>query len=107
MGHDASEKDLCERNARTLITYWGPDDPKTELHEYAHKEWSGLLQGFYLRRWEMFVAALRESLSGKALVEPNYFAFEKQWTEEHKPYPAMPSGDAVEEAAKALGSVGQ
>jgi len=107
MGHDAAEKDLCERNARTLITYWGPDDPKTELHEYAHKEWSGLLQGFYLRRWEMFVAALRESLSGKALVEPNYFAFEKQWTEEHKPYPAMPSGDAVEEAAKALGSVGQ
>lgn len=103
MGNDEAEKDLCERNARTQITYWGPDDPKTELHEYAHKEWSGLLQDFYLRRWEMFVAALRASMRGKPLVEPDYFAFEKSWTEEHKAYPAMPSGGALDEAAKALG----
>lgn len=102
MGHDDAEKDLCERNARTQITFWGPDDPKTELHEYAHKEWSGLMRDFYLRRWEMFVAALRESMSGKRLVEPDYFAFEKNWTEEHKAYSAMPSGDPLAEAAKAL-----
>lgn len=105
MGHDEAEKDLCERNARTQITYWGPDDPKTELHEYAHKEWSGLLRDFYLRRWEMFVAALREPMSsGKPLVEPDYFAFEKKWTEEHEAYPAVASGDPVDEAAKALGA---
>lgn len=104
MGHDDAEKNLCERNARTQVTYWGPDDPKTELHEYAHKEWSGLLQDFYLRRWEMFVSALRESMSGKPLVEPDYFVFEKQWTEERKVYPAAPTGDPVDEAAKALGS---
>jgi alpha-N-acetylglucosaminidase len=104
MGHDELEKNLCERNARTQITYWGPDDPKTELHEYAHKEWSGLLQDFYLPRWEMFVTALRDSMSGKPLVEPDYFAFEKKWTEEHKAYSAVPSGDPVDEAAKALGS---
>ena len=106
MGHDVAEKDLCERNARTQITYWGPDDPKTELHEYAHKEWSGLLRDFYLRRWEMFVAELRESLSGKPLVEPDYFAFEKKWTEERKAYPAVASGDPVEAAVKALGAAG-
>ena len=104
MGHDDDEKNLCERNARTQITYWGPDDPKTELHEYAHKEWSGLLRDFYLPRWEMFAAALRESLSGTPLVEPDYFAFEKKWTEEHKAYSDVPSGDPVEAAIKALGS---
>ena len=107
MGHHEAEKDLCERNARTQITYWGPDDPKTELHEYAHKEWSGLLQDFYLRRWEMFVAALRESVSGKPLVEPDYFAFEKKWTEEHRAYAAVPSGDPVDEAVEALGAAGE
>ena len=105
MGHDQAEKELCERNARTQITYWGPDDPKTELHEYAHKEWSGLLQDFYLRRWEMFVSALRESMSGKALVEPDYFGFEKKWTEQHNPYPGKASGDPLEAAVKALGAL--
>ncbi len=103
MGHNEAEKKLCERNARTQITYWGPDDAKTELHEYAHKEWSGLSLDFYLPRWEMFVAALRESMNGKPLVEPDYFAFEKKWTEEYEAYPAAPSGDPVDEAAEALG----
>lgn len=105
MGHDITEKDLCERNARRQITYWGPDDAKTELHEYGHKEWSGLLRDFYLPRWEMFVAVLRESMNGKPFVDPDYFALEKEWAEDHKTYQAEASGDPSEEVVKALGAL--
>jgi alpha-N-acetylglucosaminidase len=73
------------------------------LHEYAHKEWSGLLRDFYLPRWEMFVQDLNDRLDGKPGREVNYFEFEKKWTEERKEYPAEPSGDPVKAAGEALG----
>jgi alpha-N-acetylglucosaminidase len=102
MGHTQDEMALCERNARTQITYWGPDDPATDLHEYAHKEWSGLLEDFYLPRWEMFVENLGAHLEGKAPRSINYFEFEKKWTEQRNKYPVEPSGDPVTAAAQAL-----
>ena len=36
------------------------------------------------------------------MVTPDYFAFEKKWTQEHKAYPAEASGDPLAEAAEAL-----
>ena len=33
---------------RNQITLWGP--PDSGLHEYARKQWSGMLTGFYLPR---------------------------------------------------------
>jgi Alpha-N-acetylglucosaminidase (NAGLU) C-terminal domain len=33
-----ADKKLAEWNARTQITYWRNDNPKTMLHEYANKE---------------------------------------------------------------------
>jgi alpha-N-acetylglucosaminidase len=102
MAHTEEERALCEKNARTQVTYWGPDDPATELHEYASKEWSGLLQDFYLARWEMFVRELQLRLDGASAPRTNYFDFEKRWTEERKTYPLMPSGDPAETALRAL-----
>jgi alpha-N-acetylglucosaminidase len=98
----SEEKKLLEKNARTQITYWGPDDPATELHDYAHKEWSGLLRDFYLPRWEMFIRELNARLDGKTAQEPNYFAFEKEWTGRGNTYPATPSGDPVATALRVL-----
>lgn len=102
MAHTEEERALCEKNARTQITYWGPDDPATELHEYASKEWSGLLQDFYLVRWEMFVRELRLRLDGVYVPRANYFDFEKRWAEQRKSYPVMPLGDPAETALHAL-----
>jgi len=65
MGHTEEEKNLCEKNARTLMTYWGPDDPATDVHDYAYKEWSGLLEDYYLPRWEMFIEDLGARLRGQ------------------------------------------
>jgi alpha-N-acetylglucosaminidase len=102
MGHTEREKLLCERNARTQITYWGPDNPTSVARDYAYKEWSGLLQDFYLPRWEMFVQHLDALLNGKPAYDINYFGFERKWTGELKEYPVDPSGDPVHAASTAL-----
>jgi alpha-N-acetylglucosaminidase len=102
MATTKKEKTLFEKNARTQITYWGPDDPAAVAHDYAYKEWSGLLRDFYLPRWEMFIRELNARLDGGTAQEPNYFAFEKKWTEQHNAYPATPSGDPVAAAVRVL-----
>ncbi len=99
MAQSDEERVLDERNARTQITYWGPDDPATDLHDYASKEWSGLLRDFYLPRWEMFIRELDARSDGKPAAEINYFEFEKRWAEQRNEYPAAPSGDPVATAA--------
>lgn len=102
MGHSDGEKSLCERNARTQITYWGPDDPGTDLHDYASKEWSGLLRDFYLERWNLFVRNLDSGFDEPGVRKIDSFDFEKRWTEQRKVYPTEPTGDPVEAAVKAL-----
>lgn len=102
MGHSDAEKSLCEKNARTQITYWGPDDPANDAHDYASKEWSGLLGDFYLARWELFVRDLDRTFDGATVGKFDYFDFEKRWTAQRSVYPTEPAGDPVEAAVKAL-----
>jgi len=92
------ERRLYERNARTLITLWGPRDGV--LHEYAQRQWSGLIGGFYLPRWEQFLRRLDESLAEEkpldaAAFERDVRQWEEDWTHATEPYPAEPSGDPV------------
>jgi len=102
MGRTEAEQALCEKNARTQISYWGPDDPDTDVHDYANKEWSGLLRDFYLPRWEMFIRELNARLNGGPATEIHYFDFEKNWTEQRNAYPAWPTGDPVTTAVELL-----
>src|SRR5215471_9051590 len=102
MGHTAGEKSLCERNARTQITYWGPDNPVADARDYAGKEWSGLLRDFYLARWELFVRDRDRGFDEPRVGKINFFEFEKGWTEQRSVYPTEPTGDPVEAAVKAL-----
>lgn len=68
------------KNAKAQITYWGPDNnPKTDLHEYAHKEWSGLLSSLYLDRWKLFMAYHLRKLNGEETVKPDYYKLETEW----------------------------
>jgi len=100
-GNTPSEKEQYERNARDLITLWG--DANSPLHEYANRQWSGLLNDFYKVRWQKFFALLDQSLeNGKA---PDREAFEKeiqqwewQWVNEEKSFPVTPSGNSLEVA---------
>ena len=56
LGTSKAEKDLYEQNARMLLTTWG-DYPQCEsgrLHDYANREWNGLLAAYYYPRWKAF-----------------------------------------------------
>jgi alpha-N-acetylglucosaminidase len=92
------ERRLYEWNARSIITLWGPRN--SPLHEYAAKQWSGMLVGFYLPRWELFLRRLDASLAeGKPLnataTENALRDWEVQWTHRTDAYPTAPRGDAV------------
>jgi alpha-N-acetylglucosaminidase len=66
-GATGAEKDLCERNARELLTTWTRRD---NITDYANRQWNGLLGQFYYHRWEMWLNALNDSLaSGKVIDE--------------------------------------
>ena len=58
LGQTDEEKALYEKNARMLLTTWG-DRAQCEtgkLHDYANREWQGLLSSYYYPRWAGFVA---------------------------------------------------
>ncbi|KAF9988109.1 hypothetical protein BGZ65_012165 [Modicella reniformis] len=50
-------QDYLELGARNQITWWGPKGQQ-KLSDYAGKEWSGVVKGFYYPRWEIFVDRL-------------------------------------------------
>jgi alpha-N-acetylglucosaminidase len=47
-----------EYNARNQISLWGPDG---EINDYASKQWGGIVGGYYLPRWSLFVKYLKET----------------------------------------------
>ncbi|MBP2000201.1 alpha-N-acetylglucosaminidase [Paenibacillus shirakamiensis] len=93
-GRTEEEKRNFEYNARTLITLWGPASSSIKLHDYSHREWSGLLSSFYAPRWSIYIDALRQSLlMNQPLVEPNWYTWEEHWTREYNcPFPTEPEG---------------
>ncbi len=105
-GDTVAEKNLYEMNARDIITLWG--DANSPLHEYANRQWNGLLNDFYKPRWQQFFTMLNQSLaSGK---EPDFKAFEEsikawewKWVNEQKAFPTKPIGNSILMAEKMYG----
>ena len=61
-GDNPEEKDYMEYCAGLLITLWGyENDP--HIFDYAWREWSGLVNGYYKRRWEIFFDYLKNCLA--------------------------------------------
>ena len=81
---------------------WSPfgEMHNSPLHEYANRQWSGLLNDFYKPRWQQFFSMLQQSLqTGKT---PDFKAFEKDisqwewhWVNEHKSFPVEVSGNSI------------
>ncbi|MDR1003651.1 MAG: alpha-N-acetylglucosaminidase [Prevotellaceae bacterium] len=85
LGHTDAEKKHYAWNAVALITVWGDSIASNQggLHDYAHREWSGLLGGLYYRRWEAFLKQRLAVLEGK---EPeknlNFYGMERAFCEQ-------------------------
>ena len=56
LGTTNAESDLYEKNARMLLTTWGDrlQCENGQLHDYANREWNGLLFSYYYPRWKAF-----------------------------------------------------
>ncbi len=78
---DLDAQRLYRRNAAQLITVWGDSVAcnRGGLHDYSHREWSGLLRELYYQRWKAF---FDWQLSGAdpALV-PDFYQLEVDWVD--------------------------
>lgn len=80
-GKDEAQQDYYERNARRIVTVWGPP-----VDDYSARIWSGLLRDYYLPRWKHH---FEEMHTGKDF---DLAGWELSWVEEElglsemKPY---------------------
>lgn len=89
---------LYEWNARVQITTWGDRicANNGKLHDYAHKEWNGILKDFYLPRWEAFFDTLEKAWEFKEVEQLDFYAIEEPWSRQRNVYPDTPQGDPVD-----------
>lgn len=99
-GKDSREQEFFEYNARMLVTTWYPF--KGILNDYSHREWSGLLDGFYRKRWELFQSWGVAKIRGENPPDPDYVAFELGWLKGRETYPSVASGDEIQEVGRVL-----
>ena len=71
-GHGDSPrlKDYYERNARRIVTIWGPP-----VDDYSARIWSGLIRDYYVPRWSHYFASKHNGQSF------DLAAWERNWVE--------------------------
>ncbi|OIT40585.1 PREDICTED: alpha-N-acetylglucosaminidase [Nicotiana attenuata] len=99
---NSDENKQYEWNARTQITMWFDNTKynQSQLHDYANKFWSGLLEAYYLPRASMYFELLSKSLEEKVdfkLEEwrREWIAYSNNWQESRELYPVKAQGDAL------------
>lgn len=102
LGSTEEEKDWYEWNARVQITTWGnrvaADDGG--LHDYAHREWNGLLRDFYYLRWKTWLDEQLKSFEGGQHKAIDFYALEEPWTLKHNSYASEAEGNPVDIACE-------
>ncbi|HXX62741.1 MAG TPA: alpha-N-acetylglucosaminidase TIM-barrel domain-containing protein [Bacteroidota bacterium] len=101
-GTTRDEQDLCERNARELLTTWAGQDTLNipNSTDYANRQWAGLVGTFYFSRWEIWLDAMQSAVaSGQAIdVEHTHVRIRENelgWTRLHDVYPIEPQGRTI------------
>ena len=101
-GNTPEESDRMEWNARTQITVWGTRESADagRLHDYAHREWQGLLRDFYYPRWKKWFDARLASWNSDKSPRIDFYEMERAWADEPltghaKRYSSTPEGDPV------------
>jgi alpha-N-acetylglucosaminidase len=86
-----------EFDARSLLLEWGSETSRASgVHDYANREWNGLLE-HYRDRWATYFSMLDESLEKHTPVhEIDWFALDQDWARQKREFPVQPRGDAYE-----------
>ncbi|WP_369386639.1 alpha-N-acetylglucosaminidase TIM-barrel domain-containing protein [Streptomyces sp. CG1] len=97
-GADPAEQDRLEYDARSLLTTWGGrESSEVGLHDYANREWAGLVGGLYRTRWQTYFDTLA---SGQDPDTIDWFALEDAWAHAHEAHPAEPQGSPYAQACR-------
>ncbi|TCC06145.1 alpha-N-acetylglucosaminidase TIM-barrel domain-containing protein [Kribbella soli] len=100
-GANSAESAQLEYDARKQLTSWGLRT--TDLQDYAYREWSGLLDGYYAPRWQQYFDGLKTALStGTAAPAIDWYDVAERWSSDRSAYRTKPTGDTYAEAAKLL-----
>lgn len=83
-GTKKQEKDYLKKCARTFLTTWMPA-AGTNLDDYAFREWSGLTESYYAKRWQMFFDEAARAFPSAPNFDQKAFdkklnAFEESWS---------------------------
>lgn len=89
LSHSPGELNLMEENARRLISTWGPRvaSEKGKLHDYAHREWGGILRDLYYTRWERWITACHESADLIPPTDIDFYEIDNTWVNSRADYP--------------------
>ncbi|MER7979609.1 MULTISPECIES: alpha-N-acetylglucosaminidase [unclassified Streptomyces] len=104
-GADPREQEQLAHDAVSVLTVWGdrPAADKGKLHDYANREWAGLIGGLYTLRWKTYFDDLDAALAeGRAPRRFDWFAIEDEWVRTHPPSATKPTGDIYLIAHKVL-----
>ena len=88
------EKRQFEFNARNLLWLWGDKYKAADvLRDYAHKEWSGMIE-CYRTRWDAFISSLHIYFDSRdEMPEINWTEYDYMFALSTKNYPKEPYGD--------------
>ncbi|MFE6996567.1 alpha-N-acetylglucosaminidase TIM-barrel domain-containing protein [Microbacterium sp. NPDC057659] len=107
-GDTTAERDVMERDARSLLSVWGHQT--SGLHDYSGRHWSGLIRDLYLPRWSAWTEWLAEAVEHGE--EPDEEALrrviveiEETWRDANGSDDAS-EDDPLEAAAKILENIG-
>ena len=108
-GTTPAERARYEWNARRVLTLWGTG---RVIRDYANKEWSGMLGGYYRKRWSTYIAALAAALAADKPLDAKAFydrllKWELAWSDAHETYPAKPHGDSIAQAKRLWARYGE
>jgi alpha-N-acetylglucosaminidase len=101
-GTNEAERAKFQWNARRVLTLWGEGPP---IDDYARKQWSGMINGYYRPRWERLFRELTRCLQeNKPFDEKAFHAalrpWMADWSNGREEYATEPRGDSVAVAAK-------
>lgn len=105
LGKTELEKRWFEWNARILITVWSCKAGEL-LHDYAAREYAGMIKDFYKPRWERFISMAEISLfNGKPIPEYDNYDLESAFAYERGTYPTKAQGDVRELVERVLSEI--